>query len=291
MLVYSTVLGGHRYDAGRAVAVDVDRNVYITGTTGSRDFPATPDSFAPSAPRAGDAFLAKLDRFGWLVYCTYLGGSGVDHGLGIAVDGQGCAYVTGATNSPDFPTTAGSHQPRHQGTFDGFVAKVDPAGARLLYATYLGGTGADRGLGISVDDYGNAYVVGDTTSADFPTTAQAFQRSSGGGFDAFVAKLDPTGSRLAYATYVGGSGIDEGLGIAVERSGCAYIAGATSSRNFPRATRSVTTNRGAAFDAFAAKLNDDGSALDYCALLTGRGSQAARGIALDNGGRAHVVPR
>src|SRR5439155_1546373 len=209
-------------------------NAYVTGLTDSADFPTTAGAFATSANGCDDAFVTKLNPLGTsLLYSTYLGGSGADEGLGIAVDGAGNAYVTGQTGSTDFPTTAGAFATSFNGGDDAFVTKLNPLGTGLLYSTYLGGSGADEGLGIAVDGAGNAYVTGETDSTDFPTTAGAFDTSANGGFDAFVTKLNPLGTSLLYSTYLGGSGSDCGSGIAVDGAGNAYVTGSTGSANFP----------------------------------------------------------
>src|SRR5438876_7867478 len=185
VLFYSTYLGGSARDSGRGIAVDAAGNAYVTGGA-SPDFPTTPGAFQPSSP--GGAFVTKLNPTGsGLVYSTFLGSSG--EGEGIAVDAAGNAYVTGVTDSTDFPTTPGAFQTALGGDQDGFVTKLNPTGSALLYSTYLGGSAADRGLRLAVDVAGNAYVTGSTTSTNFPTTLGAFQTAfAGGSFpgDAFV---------------------------------------------------------------------------------------------------------
>jgi hypothetical protein len=203
-----------------------------------------------------DAFVAKLSPTGSaLVYSTYLGGSGYDVGSGIAVDSSGNAYVTGQTQSTNFPTV-NALQPAYGGGTDVFVAKLNPTGSALAYSTYLGGSGRDIGNGIAVDSSGNAYVTGGTASTDFPTM-NPFQPAYGGGdFDAFVAEFNPTGSALIYSTYLGGSGEDNGGGVAVDSSGNAYVTGFTESTNFPTMNPMQPTEAdgGVYSDAFLAKI-------------------------------------
>jgi hypothetical protein len=197
-----------------------------------------------------------------LSYSTYLGGSGEDLGLGIAVDGTGNTYVTGSTGSTDFPTTSGSLQPTLGVVLDAFVAKLNAAGSALAYATYLGGNSGDTGSGIAVDSTGSAYVTGSTLSTDFPTQNALQPTFHGGGFvgDVFVAKLNAAGSALAYATYLGGSNDDQGLGIAVDSTGSAYVTGLTGSTDF-RSNDFPTQNAlqpifgGGTSDAFVAKIS------------------------------------
>ena len=211
-------------------------SAYVTGYTLSTDFPTTPGAFDTSYNGNDDAFVAKLNPAGsGLAYATFLGGSGIDDGYGIAVDGAGSAYVTGETESSDFPTTPGAFDTSFNGgTGDAFVAKLNPAGSGLAYATFLGGSSEDDGYGIAVDGAGSAYVTGYTGSSDFPTTRRLrhkLQRRHYG--DAFVAKLNPAGSGLAYATFLGGSSVRLGLGIAVDGAGSAYVTGCTESSDFP----------------------------------------------------------
>src|SRR3989475_91035 len=257
-LAYSTYLGGTGDEEGFGIAVDATGNAYVTGLTNSNlDFPTTAGAFQPSSPGGfSDAFVTKLNPTGAaLAYSTYLGGTGDENGFGIAVDATGNAYVTGITFSPDFPTTARAFQPSSPGG-DAFVTKLNPSGAALVYSTYLGGTGSDLGFGIAVDSFGNAYVTGQTFSSDFPTTEGAFQTTfgGGGGFDAFLTKVNPAGAALVYSTYLGGTSDDFGLGIAVDSFGNAYVTGFTGSLDFPTLGAFQTTS-GDGADAFVAKFS------------------------------------
>ena len=284
-LVYSTYLGGNRYDEGNSIAVDPAGNAYVGGLTQSFDFPTTAGAFQTRAVGDTNAFVAKLDSAGCtLVYCTYLGGSGNTGGGGLAVDASGNVYVEGATDSIDFPTTTGAFQTTYGGGIsDAFVAKLDLAGAALVYSTYLGGSGEDSTFGLAVDADGNAYVTGGTFSSDFPTTMGALQTIHGGGSDdAFVTKLDATGSVLVYSTYLGGSGGDTGLGITVDTAGNAFVTGNTDSSDFPTtATAFQTTYGGGTADAFVTQLDAAGSALVYSTYLGGSGNEWGSAIALD----------
>jgi len=256
-LVYSTYLGGSGDEFGIGIAVDGSDNAYLSGSTGSTDFP-TANPLQPVNGGSGDAFVAKFNSTGSaLVYSTYLGGSNGDTGDSIAVDALGNAYVTGVTASTDFPT-ASALQPTNAGLSDGFVAKLDAAGATLVYSTYLGGSGDDHGDAIAVDGLGNAYVAGVTASTDFPTV-NPLQAVFGGGpsdGDAFVAKLNATGSALDYSTYLGGSDDEHSGDIAVDSSGNAYVTGRTASTNFPLAGSLQNTHAGGvgSYDAFVSKI-------------------------------------
>jgi len=292
-LVYSTYLGGSGIDYGRSIAVDSAGNAYVTGYTSSTDFPTvnplqpTNHGGPPWCPC--DGFVAKINAAGSaLVYSTYLGGNSDDGPHHIAVDGFGNAYVTGETYSTDFPTVNPIQATLH-GVQDAFVSKLSADGSGLVYSTYLGGKQTDFGHGIAVDGSGNAYVTGYTNSSDFPTL-NPLQANKGGGQDAFVAKLNATGSALLYSTYLGGSANDEGIGIAVDQSGNTYVTGYTLSADFPLANPLQTTNRGLA-DAFVAELNPDGSALTYSTYLGGSSNDYGYGVAVDVLGNVYVTGR
>jgi len=284
-LVYSTYLGGSGDDNGTSIGVDAAGNAYVMGGTSSTNFPTTAGAFQRTfGGGISDAFVTKLNPAGsGLVYSTYLGGSGSEGGFGIAVDAGGNAYVTGHTGSTNFPTTTGAFQTSFGGGgFDAFVTKLNSTGSALVYSTYLGSSGTDNGNGIAVDAAGNAYVTGDTTSANFPTTTGAFQTTFRGGFDdAFVTKLNSTGSALVYSTYLGGSSTDNGTSIAVDAVGNAYVTGGTFSTNFPTTTGAFQTTLSGLEDAFVTKLNPLGTGLVYSTYLGGSGSDVGDGITVD----------
>jgi hypothetical protein len=292
-LVFSTYLGGSAPDTAGGIALDAGGRVYVAGSTGSDDFPrVNPVKPATAGQSNGDAFVAKLDPSGSvLLYSTNLGGSAGESGLGIAVDPQGHAYVTGTTDSPDFPNVnplplpPRPFDPNVHGDTDAFVTKLSPGGPPLVYSTFLGGSGRDDGLGIAVDAAGHALVTGFTFSTDFPTV-NALQSSHGGGdLDAFVARLAPSGSSLIYSTYLGGASRDVATGIA-ERAGSAYITGDTSSADFPKAGAFQAVLRGG--DAFISRLSPTGS-LVSSTYLGGSGFEQGRGIAVDGAGNIHVT--
>jgi hypothetical protein len=286
-LAYSTYLGGSGEDSAAGIAVDGSGSAYVTGSTYSANFPTQSPTQAALAG-AQDVFVTKLSAAGSaLVYSTYLGGSGDDHGAGVAVDPIGNAYVAGSTTSVNFPTQ-GPLQAATGGGSDVFVSKLNAAGSALAYSTYLGGSGADTGNGIAVDASGSAYVTGITRSVNFPTLSP-FQAAHGGGTsDAFVSKLNAAGSALAYSTYLGGSDGDDGSSIAVDGSGSAYVAGSTYSTNFP--TQSPIWGCGG---AFVSKMNASGSALAYstCGVngIFCKGFHNSKGIAVDASGSAYVA--
>ncbi len=225
-----------------------------------------------------------------LVYSTFLGGSTYDYGNGIAVDANGNAYVTGFTYSTDFPVTSGAFQTTRGGSQNAFVSKLNATGSALLYSTYLGGNSTDSGSGIAVDASGDVYVMGTTNSPNFPTTSGASQTTFGGAEDAFVSKLNVTGSALLYSTYLGGSNGDYGSGIALDSSGNAYVTGYTGSTDFPTTPGAFQTKCSAnCYDVFVSRLNATGSALLYSTYLGGSGADEGHGIALDSSGNAYVT--
>ncbi len=290
VVAYSTLLGGSGQDAANAVAVDSAGAAYVAGSTASYDFPAL-NPAQSAIGGSNDAFVAKLTASGnALIYCTYLGGAGDDRAMGIAVDASGAAYITGYTQSPNFPVR-NALQATLAGTKNAFIAKLTPAGNNLAYSTYLGGSGSDSGNGIAVDSSGNAYVAGDATSANFPVNS--FQRTYHGGQDAFVVKLNPGGSGLIYSTYLGGGNIDHASGIALDSTGTAYVAGGTFSTDFPLMNASQVS-AGGGEDAFIARLKADGSGLLFSTYLGGSGGsngypELAQGIAVDSGGNAYIA--
>ncbi|MEO7725271.1 MAG: SBBP repeat-containing protein [Chthoniobacterales bacterium] len=292
-LVYSTFLGGSNTDFGYATAVDTAGNAYVTGNTSSKDFPTTPGVFQQNRGQQDAAFVTELNPTGTAVlYSTYLGGNGSESGYAIAVDTAGKVYLTGNTSSSDFPTTPEAFQTTFQGTLDVFVTELNATGSALLYSTYLGGSDFDYGFAIAVGVSGNAFVTGETTSANFPTTTGAFQTTYGGGLrDAFVTELNPTGTGLIYSTYLGGSGEESGTGMAVDTSGNAYVTGSTGSSDFPTTAGAFQTTKNGVFftDAFVTKLNPTGTGLLYSTYLGGIMSDQSGGIVVDTSGNAYIT--
>jgi hypothetical protein len=288
-LIYSTHIGvGGEGIRGFSIAVGGDGKAYVTGNAGP-GFPTTPGAFKTVCTCFTDGFVLKLNRNATSAeYSTFLGGGYVDFGESIAIDRAGRAYVTGLSLSTDFPTTAGAFQRVNRGGTDGFVTVLGRTGANLLYSTLLGGSGNDEGFTIAVDTSGKAYLTGVTSSADFSTTRGSFQTTYGGGnSDAFVAKIDPKKSgaaSLIYSTFLGGSG-DENLQnflrdiLALDGDGNVYVTGTTTSIDFPTKD-AVQATSGGGFDAFVSKLNAKGSRLVYSTYLGGSGDDFGRGIAV-----------
>jgi hypothetical protein len=346
-LSYATYLGGSTEDAGTAIAVDATGNIYVIGFTADADFPVTTGSFQTTNTMDNEvAFVAKLNAAGSaLVYSTYLGGAasntqvqGTD-AYGIAVDAAGSAYICGETFSNNFPVTVGAFQTQNNGSAhsvqNAFISKLSPDGTALVYSTYLGGSGldidsdfydGDSPLRMTVDAAGSAYVVGTAYSTDFPTSPTAYQLTNKAAANlasnAFVAKLSPNGSSLAYSTYLGGSGVsssslpnndddDEGVGeagygIAVDATGEAYVTGYTFSADFPVNGYQQVNHGTANFAAngFVSKLNATGTTLVASTYLGGTGRAIGNGnsdldasdngddgigVVLDAAGDAYVV--
>ena len=321
-LVYSTYLGGIGDDAGNGIAVDKDGNAYVAGMAGTggnnqTDFPTTPGAFQTEAGRFGQGtFVAKLNPSGTdLVYATLVKGQTTESQnwpWGIAIDEGRNVYVTGQTTprftgADDFPTTPGAPQPNFGGgNSDAFAFKLNPTGSGLVYSTFLGGTGFEDiygGGAIAVDRDGNAYVAGSTASPNFPSpnTLQTFK---GGGFtgDAFVAKLNPAGTTLLYATFLGGTMDENGSGIAVDPVGNAYVAGSTYSTDFPATPGAYQTTRKALPNAFVSKIgeltsfglsaivpNVGGNTGTAAVVVEGGGFQPGVAVRLEKSGQADVI--
>lgn len=292
--IYSTYLGGNKGESGGSIAVDSAGNAYITGGTASPNFPVK-NALQTALKGVTDAFVVKLNATGGLVYSSYLGGDDTDSGGSIAIDKTGKAYITGSSRSTNFPIK-NAFQNKFSGFEDAFVTKVNPAAsgaASLVYSSYLGGTNGDNGGGIAVDSANNAYVTGITSSANFPTSVNAFQKNFGGSNgnpDAFVTKVNAAGNGLIYSTYLGGSKDDRGLGIAVDSAGNAYVTGFTSSIfDFPTKNALQNNYGGGARDPFLTKLNATGSSLVYSTYLGGNDVDEGFAIAVDSAGNAYVT--
>jgi uncharacterized protein (TIGR03437 family) len=363
-LVYSTYLGGsNSSDEGRGIAVDSSGNAVVVGRTSSATFPITPTAFQTTLQAGGGAFVTQLNAAGdGLLYSTYLGDTVTTLGTAIALDSAGNAYVTGYTQSANYPVTLGAFRTSFFG-ISGFVSKLNPTasgraslvystflpvtifasgiavdssgnayvtgyanapgvatpgafqtslgggddvvvtklnatGSGLVYSTYLGGSGADRGNGIAVDGFGNAYVTGNTTSTNFPITPGAFQISFQGGLNnvaAFVTKLNAAGDGLVYSTYLVGSGNannsnnEQGNGIAVDYAGNAYVTGSTTSTSFPITSDGFRNSTASTLKAFATKLSVAGDGLVYSTYLAGSNQDIGFAVAVDALGNAYVA--
>ena len=298
VIVYCGYIGGSVDDIGSGIAVDESGCVYVTGYTTStqNSFPVTvgPDLIYNGDNR--DAFVAKVKADGTgLVYCGYIGGSDLDYGTSIALDGSGCAYVIGYTTSMQttFPVTGGPDLAFNGGSYDAFVAKVKSDGTGLDFCGYIGGSGDEKCYGIAVDASGCAYITGHTNSTEttFPVVGGPDLAFNGGLYDTFVAKVKSDGTGLDFCGYIGGSGDDYAFRIAVDTSDFTYVTGYTNSdqATFPVMVGPDLTYNGGGNDAFVAKVNADGTGLIYCGYIGGSDNEDGRGIAVDASGCAYVV--
>ena len=293
VLQYTAYLGGSSADEANAIAADAAGNTYVTGFTKSADFPSRPGAFQPATQGSQDAFVVKISPNGSsLLYATFLGGNGTDTGLGIAVDPQGNAYITGRTDSTNFPVTQGAFQLAlngGSGIGDAFAVKLDPTGGKLIYSTYLGGSLDDQGNAIAVDKNGNAYIAGQTLSVNFPILTPVSPARGGG--DGFVTKLSPDGATLIYSTYLGGFARDSANGIAVDNSGAAYVTGETRSDNFPITASAFQRALNGVSDAFLTKIGASGTDFVYSTYFGGESNEDARAVAVDSTGVAWITGR
>ena len=306
-LVYSTNFGGTSGDTGYAIAVDAAGSAYVTGRTASLDFPLVnpiQDTRGGGTGYGLDAFVTKLSPAGdTLVYSTYLGGDSRDNGYGIAVDAEGSAYVSGFTESTNFPV-ANAFQPAFAGGLDdAFLSKINPDGSALVYSTYLGGSGpestnlqsfdAGAGIYVAVDSSGSACVTGRTFSLDFPILNAVQETNGGPGVvqDAFVSKFTPAGTALVFSTYLGGDRDDRGFGIAVDPAGNVYVTGDTHSADFPTFAAlqpMISEGQFANGDVFVTKFTPAG-AFVYSTYLGGNFDDVGSAIAADAAGNAYVT--
>ncbi len=289
--VYATFLGGAGSDWGFDVAANTDGNAYVTGYTGSGDFPITADAFHHGHNGARDVFLIVLNPAGTtLDYGTFLGGSADDDAYGIALDNLGAVYLTGGTESANFPTTSGAYDTSYNGGRDAFVVKLTPRAPALTYATFLGGPDPDEAEDIVVDSSRNVFIVGGTDSPTFPTTANAYDRSYNGNRDTFAVKLNASGSSLGFSTFLGGSGNDGAGSIALDTSGNVYVAGGTGSADFPT-VGAVDTTLGGTSDLFVSRFNASASTLGFSTFIGGSGSEGSAKARVSAGGAIYVAGR
>ncbi|MDA8173816.1 MAG: SBBP repeat-containing protein [Nitrospiraceae bacterium] len=288
VLVFSTYIGGSQTDQAQAAAADSSGNFYIAGFTMSSNFPVlNPEqSLWKGGTNFGDAFVAKFNPSGTLVYSTFLGGSADDAAYGLAVDGTGAAYVTGLTKSIDFPLS-NPLQSKLTGSQNVFVAKLSPDGRSFAYSTYVGGSASDQGAAIFVNSSGAAYVTGTTTSTNFPVM-NAQQPKLQGASNAFYFRLAPAGNSLQYSTFLGGSASDKGAGIAVDAAGNAFVTGTATSSNFPITPGARQTTLAGGSNAFLAKFSPAGQ-LVFSTYHGGTAIDSGNAVALDSSGNAYVT--
>jgi len=291
-LAYSTFLGGENTDTGYSIAVDSTGDAYIAGFTMSQKFPI---NNGHPYNGAGDTFVTELNSTGSaLVYSTMIGGTAEDLATGIALDGQGFAYVVGYTQSTDFPVTTGVFQHTCSSCasgFDGFVFKLNRNGSGLNFGTYLGGTLATQPYAVAIDGAFNVYVTGLTSATDFPTTTGVLQQTySGGSSDGFVTELNSTGTALVWSSYLGGTDTDKATAITLDVSDDVYLTGETASTDFPTTMEAFQPAfGGGADDAFVTEINNTGTELVYSSYLGGLGIDSGSGLVVDSSGNTYVV--
>ncbi len=269
-LLYALLIGGADWDIGRALAVDAAGNAYGVGETYSTGFPTSAGAWDRTLDGWTDAFAFKVDAAGAFVYATLFGGSEADRAYAVALDTSGNAFITGVTDSSDFPVTAGVLDISYGGEEDGFVVKLNASGSAPIYATYLGGSALDMPRAIAVDSLGGAYIAGATESANFLVTTDAYHPQPAGARDAFAVRLGLSGSSLVYGTYLGGVGDDEATALAVDNLGNACIVGETHSSDFPTTPGAwQTAFQGGATDGFLTRLTANGRTLSYGTLIGG----------------------
>ncbi len=279
-LLYSTYIGGSGYDKGRGIALLGPELVVLAGTTASWDFPVTPGCFADSNSGDKDVFVMCLDLTNnELVYSTYVGGAAEDMPWDLQLDVDGNAYVTGYTDSQNFPTTAGSIDPSWNGGRDAILFKLSSTGDNLIYSTFLGGSENDEGWRMVVNKRGEALVTGNTLSANFPSTPAAYDRTHNGHNDVFVVKASAAGDELLFATFVGGDDADLGKALAQDDYGFVHVSGSTKSVNFPIVGDVPDPSQNGQADAFLVALNPDGTELMVSTFIGGMSWEGSWGVA------------
>ena len=293
-LVFSTYLGGTGLDTIAAIALDASNNVVLAGTTKSQDFPVV-NALQPTLTGTSgnsDAFVAKLKADGSaLIFSTYFGGTGVDGATGVAVSSTGNVWVSGGTGSADLPVvnalqpTFGGGGVTNISPGDAFLAEFKGDGSALLFSTFWGGSGQEQATSLSLDSSDNVFLIGITSSPDFPTHAALQpQLASSGGFNTFITKFAADGSRAPFSTYFGGSGNDLAFGSATDTAGNIFISGSTSSTNLPVVNAIQSTNAGGSTDGFVSEVSADGSSLLFSTYLGGTSTDSFNRIAVDSSG-------
>jgi len=293
-LMYSSFLGGSAKDTLRSFKVNPAGDCYITGTTESADFPTT-SGVIDTTFNSGvsDIFICSINPDGSILnFSTFLGGSLADGDVSgsIDLDISGNIYITGNTFSDDFPVTAAAYDPSINGESDVFISKMNSTGTSLIYSTFLGGLNNDNGYGIRVDGLGTVYVTGDTKSLDFPTTISAFDTDyNGGDRDAFITKLDTSGSNLVFSSYIGGNFHDYGADVVLDTAGDAFVIGYTGSPDFPVSLTAFDRLLNSGTAIYILKIQNNGSDIIYSTFLEGSLFQVARSADIDLSGNIYLT--
>lgn len=290
-LIYSTYLGGSSGDyAFDGLALGDDGSAYVANQTESSDFPTTPGAYDSSHNGLSDAYVTRLSPDGSaLIFSTFMGGSDYEGANSAIVAADDSITITGATLSPEFPTTSGAFDTSHNGAADMFLAQLSSDGSVLIYGSFLGGTASEWGYSLTVDPSGNITLAGTAESADFPTTPGAFDTTfNGGSYDAVVARLNPDGSALLFSTFLGGADDDNGSDAVVDAAGNTIVAGGTYSSDFPTTPNAYDASHNGASDAFITRLSADGSNMQYGTFIGGSDSEGATSLDMHSSGVATI---
>lgn len=292
-VVYSTYVGGSTWDYTQDMDYDLLGNTYVTGFTKSSDFPNTTGVYDETFNGMEDIFVFKLNPTGkTLVYSTFIGGNESERGNSIAVDSFGNVFVTGSTYSSDFPVTGNAYDQIYNGSADVYILKLNQTGKKLVYSTLIGDSGLDYSYGLAIDSLGHAYITGNTSSSNFPTTNGSYDRTFGGVFDVFVTKVNASGDDLIYSTFIGGSNEDVGFEIDIDVMGNVYITGYTIKSgplSYPTTPGAYDTIGNSNQEVIVSKINSTGDKLMYSTVVAGGNNEAGISIEVDHKGYIYVV--
>jgi len=290
LLIYSTFIGGSNLDWGEDIIIDTFENSYIIGRTFSSDFPYIYNAYDNIFNGELDLFVLKLDSNGSsLLYSTYIGGTSWDYGLGIVIDSNYNAIITGETNSTDFPSTNGTYDPSYNGGFDIFVTKLNHNGSKLIFSTFIGSNKGEGGDSITIDSEDNIYITGWTDSPNFPVTSEAYDKTKNGFYDVVIIKLDSLGSSLIYSTFIGGNLQQSSSDVKLDPYDNIFVIGSTRSADFPNTTNAYDNNINGLYDVFVLVLNSIGSSLLYSTFIGGNSYDWGVGIAIDSIGDIYAT--
>lgn len=285
-VAYITKLGGSKWDAVQGITTDALGNVYVVGTTYSANFPVDSNGFQSNFGGKSDAFVAKINLKGKVIWSTFLGGNKDEDGRDIALDKDGNIYIIGRTKSKNFPVSVNALQSKWNGGIDAFITKLNPNG-KVLTSTYLGGSGDDIGFSIKHNSK-QLYIAGTTNSVDFPVK-NAIQSQNKGGNDVFLTQLDATASAIHFSTYIGGTSMDQLYNVDLDASGNVFIMGVTNSINYPTTSNALQSNFKGDRDIFISNINIKKKQFIYSTYIGGSKVDNPRNLVVDNNGNAIIV--